>query len=476
MEKNQETDHDELMSDEELNACQTMRPLKIREKLLLVGTGKGLDAVKNILTENMWVLDVATSEAQFTSLLQQNSYPVVIAVFSEDDDLLRIIEHYALSNFTTKWIAVIPNDTWLDQHVNMRFSQIFYDYHHQPVQIDRFLDTLGHAYGMSRLSQTELENTAQHRVLFADSSIDEIIGTSDQIIQLRHMIKVVAEENLTVLVLGESGTGKELVARNIHLQSGRSQHPFIAINCASLPESLIHSELFGHEKGAFTGADKRAIGKIEASDLGTLFLDEIGDMPMNIQVSLLRFLETQQIERLGGVKEIAIDSRIILATNVDLKQAVAEGRFREDLYHRINVIPIHVPALREHRNDIQVMAETFLARFNTGIDKKYFSSEALRAMQNYHWPGNVRELINRIRRAIVISKDRGILAEDLGLDFIEHANIIDLNTARKLAERKAIVDALESCGNNHTLAAENLGISRTSLYRLLGKFDGEAKS
>jgi DNA-binding NtrC family response regulator len=302
----------------------------------------------------------------------------VITVFSETDNLLRVIEHHALSNFTTKWLAVIPSESWLSRHVNMRFSQIFYDYHHAPVQSERFLDTLGHAYGMSMLSQVELDNTSQHRVLLADASVDEIVGSSDQITKLRETIKLIAEENLTVLVLGESGTGKELIARNIHLQSGRSQHPFIAINCASLPESLIHSELFGHEKGAFTGADKRAIGKIEAADLGTLFLDEIGDMPMNIQVSLLRFLETRRIQRLGGVKEIDVDCRIILATNVDLRKAVAEGRFREDLFHRINVIPLKIPALREHRVDIEALADTFLTRFNIGSTKIFRLKRSVR--------------------------------------------------------------------------------------------------
>lgn len=441
------------------------------KRLLLVGSGPEIDEIKKLLVSNDWLIDVAETEAQFEQQLTKETYPVVITLFSDDESLLRSIEHHALSNFTTKWIAIIPNEAWLESHMNMRFSQIFYDYHHLPLRTEKFLDTVGHAFGMSVLTQAELDTTSQFRILFTDESVDEIVGHSEQIMELRKMVKVISEENLTVLIHGESGTGKELVARNIHLQSGRNQHPFIAINCASLPESLIHSELFGHEKGAFTGADKRAIGKIEAADLGTLFLDEIGDMPMNIQVSLLRFLETRRIQRLGGVTEIDVDCRIILATNVDLKQAVDSGRFREDLYHRINVIPINIPALREHRSDIPALAEVFLERYNTGKVKKYFSNECLRAMQTYEWPGNVRELINRIRRAIVVSEDKAILASDIGLDFLESTNIIDLNTARKVAEQQAIQEALESCGNNHTLAAEKLGISRTSLYRLMGKFN-----
>ncbi|MBT8141655.1 MAG: sigma-54-dependent Fis family transcriptional regulator [Gammaproteobacteria bacterium] len=443
----------------------------IKDKILLVGSGKHRDKLAEVLEKNNWQFDVCSTDTEFTGFIEKNHYPVVITIFTEDDSLLRSIEHHALSNFTTKWIAVVPDEEWLQRHLNMRFSQLFYDYHRLPIQESRFLDTVGHAYGMAKLSQVELENTSQHQILISDSSVDEIIGHSDVMREMRRMIKVIAEESLTVLVMGESGTGKELIARNIHLQSARHQHPFIAINCASLPESLIHSELFGNEKGAFTGADKRSIGKIEAADLGTLFLDEIGDMPMNIQVSLLRFLETRRIQRLGGVTEIDVDCRIILATNVNLEQSVAEGRFREDLYHRINVIPVNVPALRDHRADIPDLAEAFLARFNRGKTKKYFSNECMRAMQSYDWPGNVRELMNKIRRAIVVSSDKAITADDIGLDGALKANIIDLNTARQVAEKKAILEALETCGNNHTLAAESLGISRTSLYRLLGKFD-----
>jgi len=442
-----------------------------KDKLLVFAKNGTHDQIKDFLAQNDWHVDCASTETEFSSMLQCYDYAVVITMLTDDSEMLACIEHHALLTFSTKWIALIPHDRWLEQHPDMRFSQIFYDYHHFPLQTDRFLDTLGHAYGMARLARYELNNSSREEILVTDSSDDEIIGTSDQVKLLRHKIKAVAEENLSVLILGESGSGKELVAKNIHAQSKRSQYPFITINCASLPGSVIHSELFGHEKGAFAGADKRVIGKIEAADLGTLLLDEVADMPMNIQVSILRFLETRKIQRLGGVNEIDIDCRIILTTNVDLKAAVNEGNFREDLYHHINVMRLKVPALRERRSDIPILAESFLQHFNKGKPKKYFSNECFRAMQSYDWPGNIRELMNRIRRALVDAPERAVHSSHLGLESVSNANIINLSTARQLAEQKAIQEALDSCGNNHTLAAEKLGISRTSLYRLLGKFE-----
>ena len=421
------------------------------------------------------VVDLAETEEQFSASIKSANYSVVITVFSDDEEMLRSIEYHSLSKYATKWIAIIPNDGWLKRHSNRRFSQVFYDYHRVPIIPERFIDTVGHAYGMATLAKTELDTTTLQRVLMTDASVDEIIGKSEPIRDLRRMIELVSNEDLTVLITGESGSGKELVARNIHLQSSRSKYPFVAINCASMPENLIHQELFGHEKGAYPGAGKRTIGKIESADSGTLFLDKISDMPMSVQLSLLRFLETRKIQRLGGIKELKINCCIVLSASRDLRQAVDEGRFREDLYHRINVIPVKVPSLREHASDIPLLAEHYLARFTLGKEQKHFASECLQSMQSYDWPGNIRELMNKIKRAVVFSKDNTILSSDIGLENVDDGNIIDLSTARQLAEKKAILDALESTGNNHTLAAAKLGISRTSLYRLLAKFDVTAE-
>jgi len=444
---------------------------KTKGDILLVGSGLVTAKIEALLSKNAWKVTVAEDQKEFNFAIKNSQYPLVITVFSDDKKMLNEIEYHALAKYTTKWIAIIPNDGWLKRHANMRFSQVFYDYHRVPVISERFLDTVGHAYGMASLAQTELESTSQYRILKTEASIDEIIGKSKAIKNLRRMIDLVSRENHTVLLTGESGTGKELVARNIHLQSNRKLHPFITINCASMPESLIHAELFGHEKGAFPGATKRMIGKIEAADLGTIFIDKISDMPMSVQISLLNFFETRKIQRIGSIKELDINCCIVLSADNNLRQAVEEGRFREDLYHRINVIPVMLAPLKDRLEDIPLLARHFLNRFNNGQTEKHFSTECLQSMQNYAWPGNVRELMNKIKRALLISNGQSILSSDLGLESIENSNVVDLSTARKLAERKAILDALESTGNNHTLAAEKLGISRTSLYRLLAKIE-----
>jgi len=445
-------------------------------KILLVGNGLTSAKVEALLSENAWQVDLAETVEQFSTLVESENYSVVVTVFSDDQEMLRSIEYHALSKYATKWIAIIPNDGWLKRHANMRFSQVFYDYHRVPIIPERFIDTVGHAYGMATLVKTELDTTSQHRILKTDESVDEIIGKSQAIRELRRMIGLVANENHTVLITGESGSGKELVARNIHLQSDRSKHPFVVINCASMPENLIHQELFGHEKGAFAGADKRSVGKLESADKGTLFLDKIGDMPMSVQISLLSFLETRKIQRIGSDKVIEVNCCIVLAANTNLHKAVEEGRFREDLYHRINVIPVEIPALRDHSSDISLLAEHYLSRFTLNKEQKFFASECLQSMQAYAWPGNVRELMNKIKRALVMSKEKTILSSDMGLEDPVEGNIVDLSTARQQAEKKAILDALESTGNNHTLAAAKLGISRTSLYRLLAKFEDNAES
>ena len=452
---------------------QTSSDLAVSKgNILLVGNGLVTAKIETLLNDNGWGVDIAETKDQFVAAVNNEKYSVVVTVFSDDEEMLRSIEYHALSKYSTKWIAIIPDNGWLKRNANRRFSQVFYDYHRIPIISERFIDTVGHAYGMATLAKTELDTTSQHHVLLADASVDEIVGKSESIRELRRMIELVANEDLTILITGESGSGKELVARNIHMQSARSQHPFVAINCASMPENLIHQELFGHEKGAYPSADKRTIGKIESSDFGTLFLDKINDMPMSVQISLLRFLETRKIQRLGSVKELEINCCIVLAANTDLHKAVEDGRFREDLYHRINVIPVKVPSLRDHASDIPLLAEHFLKHLNMGKSEKYFASECLQSMQTYDWPGNIRELMNKIKRAIVLSKEKAILSSDIGLENIDDSNIIDLSTARQLAEKKAILDALESTGNNHTLAAAKLGISRTSLYRLLAKFEG----
>jgi DNA-binding NtrC family response regulator len=272
-----------------------------------------------------------------------------------------------------------------------------------------------------------------------------------------------------VFISGESGTGKELTAVAIHERSARRKQPFVAINCGAIPAHLLQSELFGYERGAFTGANQRKIGRVEAANGGTLFLDEIGDLPLESQASLLRFLQERKIERLGGHGSTPVDVRIISATHVDMQTAMIEGRFRADLYHRLCVLQLDEPPLRSRGKDIELLANHMLERFKKDAHRRLrgFSPDAIAAIHNYGWPGNVRKLINRIRRAIVMSEEQQISAADLELgDYVEVAPV-SLAQAREFAERQAIELALLRHRGRLGDAAQELGISRVTLYRLL---------
>lgn len=300
--------------------------------------------------------------------------------------------------------------------------------------------------------------------------INGIIGSSPQITGLLRTIEKVAPTNITVLLLGESGTGKELLAYAVHQLSTRAKGPFVPISCAAIPETLLESELFGHEKGAFTGAIKQTIGKIEAANGGTLFLDEIGDVPLAMQVKLLRFLQNQVVERIGGRHSIQVDVRIVCATHQNLTQLIADGRFREDLYYRINEAGVNVPPLRERNNDAIVLANYFLKRFAAefGRPVRAFSADALRAIETAPWPGNVRELENRIKRAVIMASGAIVSLSDLDLAAGSESNInLDLRQARIDAEGRVLRQALTQTGANVSQAAKLLGVSRPTLYDLM---------
>jgi transcriptional regulator with PAS, ATPase and Fis domain len=284
--------------------------------------------------------------------------------------------------------------------------------------------------------------------------------------KLYETIAKVAPGGSTVLVHGESGTGKELVARALHDQSQRAGQPFVAVNCAAIPENLLETELFGHERGSFTGALERKLGKFELADGGTLFLDEIGCMSIAMQAKLLRVLESKVIERLGGEKGIPVNVRIISATNIDFDKEIKEGRFRHDLFYRLNVIPINLIPLRERREDIPLFVEFFLDKFNKELNKKVtsVSSGALNALMNYRWPGNVRELQNMIERVVVLSGGPEITEQDLPFTAAAgQTRSGNLHEALEYYEREIILKALNESGQNRTKAAELLGIARSSL-------------
>jgi two-component system NtrC family response regulator len=287
-----------------------------------------------------------------------------------------------------------------------------------------------------------------------------------------------AKSDAPVLLCGESGTGKELLARAIHSNSPRKSRPFVAINCGAIPETLLESELFGHEKGAYTGAHVQRKGKLVLADAGTLFLDEIGEMSVPLQVKLLRFLQERQIERVGGRETIRVDARVIAATNKELKVELEAGRFREDLYYRLSVVNINVPPLRERDEDLALLANVFLRRHAEAQKRRKlrFSGEALEAIGRYGWPGNVRELDNTVQRAVIMAAGQVIEARDLGIPV--HASAEEqpsLREARGRAERQAVVDALMKTRGNISQAAKHLGVSRPTFHGLLDKFQVDAK-
>jgi two-component system, NtrC family, response regulator len=364
----------------------------------------------------------------------------------------------------TKVIIATGNET--REHALQAIARGAYDFYQKPIDIDVLQLIVTRA---ERIFDLEAEN---RRLLDATaaSPIDGIIASSPEMLGVLRNIEKMAPTDVAVLLRGESGTGKELLARAVHKLSARAREPFVPINCAAIPETLLESELFGHEKGAFTGALKQTIGRIESADRGTLFLDEIGDVPLPMQVKLLRFLQDQVVERIGGRNPVQVDVRIVCATNQDLNLMMAEGRFREDLYYRLNEVTVQVPPLRERAADVVVLASFFLKRFAAEYGRlaRGFSATALAALRDHPWPGNVRELENRVKRAVVMTDGPLLSAADLGLATPgEDAQSLTIREARARAEREVLQLALAQAGSNLSKAAKLLGISRPTLYDLM---------
>jgi DNA-binding NtrC family response regulator len=370
-----------------------------------------------------------------------------------------------ISRSGTEWIAVLNQEVLRLQNVGDFVCEWFFDFHTLPFDVSRVQVTLGRAFGMARLRG--------QGTVHIDQPEHELLGDSKPIRELRKLLSKLAPTESPVLIRGESGTGKELVARTLHRQSQRHSKPFVAINCGAIPEHLIQSELFGHEKGAFTGAHQRKVGRIEAANGGTLFLDEIGDLPLELQANLLRFLQEKHIERVGGSQPIPVDVRVLAATHVDLEAAIEKKRFREDLYYRLNVLQVATAPLRERNGDLSMLANHFSHFYSheTGRRPRSFSEDALVAMGKHDWPGNVRELANRVRRGLVLAEGRQIEARDLGLISQQAvaAPMGTLENYKHRAERQALCDVLNRHSDNLSIAAKVLGISRPTFYRLLHK-------
>jgi two-component system NtrC family response regulator len=343
-----------------------------------------------------------------------------------------------------------------------------YDFLTKPVEVEELKVILRRTFHVAGLERDYRELQAQLQT----ETFEGLLGTSPQMQRVFTSVRKVATTNAPVLILGESGTGKEMVALAIHRRSSRKEGPFVAINCSAIPETLLESELFGHEKGSFTGAHVQRKGRIEAASGGTLFLDEIGEIPLQLQVKLLRFLQEQRIERVGGRQEIQVDTRVVAATNVELKKAIREEKFREDLYYRLAVVVISLPPLRDREGDVRLLAQEFLRRNALGNGKEgiSFSPDAIRAINAHSWPGNVRELENRVKRAVIMAEGRRIAAEDLELESPTAAPLnLNLKEARESAERDVIQRALRKHSGRIAPAAADMGISRPTLYELMEK-------
>ena len=343
-----------------------------------------------------------------------------------------------------------------------------YDFFTKPADVEELKVLLKRCFHTSRL---EKEYGEMQKLVRGDT-FEGVLGQSAAMQAIFGAIRKVATSDAPVLILGESGTGKEMAAKAIHQRSNRKDGPFIAINCGAIPETLLESELFGHEKGAFTGAHVQRKGRIEMAENGTLFLDEIGEIPMALQVKLLRFLQEQTIERVGGRQSIQINTRVVAATNVDLKKAIAAGKFREDLYYRLAVVQISLPPLRERENDTRLLAQYFLNRFAAEVNKPNlaFDPDAIKALNKHSWPGNVRELENCVRRAVIMAEGRRVTAKDLELNQSGLGpNVITLKEAREDVERRMVEQALKKHGGKIAPAAVELGLSRPTLYELMEK-------
>ena len=440
------------------------------QKLLVVEDDPGIQSQLKWCFEDHEVIFAGDRETAIAEI-RRHEPPVVLQDLGLPPDAEGVSEGLATLEETlkiaphTKVIVVTGNgDT--DNAVRAVAAGA-YDFYQKPIDTDVLLLLVQRAFHIYELEK-------QHRALLrsvGQSPLDGIIAMSSAMLKVCRLIEKVAPTNATTLLLGESGTGKELLARALHNLSPRAEQRFVAINCAAIPENLLESELFGYEKGAFTGATKRTEGKIEYADGGTLFLDEIGDMPLQLQAKLLRFLQERVVERIGGRTEIPVDVRVVCATNQNLQQNIADGAFREDLFYRISEVTCNIPPLRERDDDPIVLARSFLQKFaqRHGRSVRGFTSEATRAIESYDWPGNVRELENKINGAIIMAEGKQVDASDLGLIMPDESEKqpLNLRAVRQEAELRALRQALAKTDGNISKAAELLGITRPTFYDLM---------
>ncbi|MBM4196122.1 MAG: PEP-CTERM-box response regulator transcription factor [Gammaproteobacteria bacterium] len=443
-----------------------------KRRLLVVEDDKGLQSQLRWCFADCEVV-VAEDRNSALAQLRRHEPPVVLQDLGLPPDAEGVAEGFATLEQilglapSTKVIVVTGHGD--QQNAVKAVGLGAYDFYQKPVDTDVLQLIVNRAYQIHAL---ELENQRLVREQRA-SPLDGIVAASEKMLQVCRIIEKVAPTSATTLLLGESGTGKELLAHALHNLSPRKDKPFIAINCAAIPEALLESELFGYEKGAFTGAVKQTHGKIETADGGTLFLDEIGDMPLALQAKLLRFLQERVVERVGGREEIPVDVRVVCATNQDLDACIRDGRFRQDLFYRISEITIRIPPLRERDGGRLVLARSLLEKATALHGRRIsgFTQDAQSAIENYAWPGNVREMENKIRGAVIMAEGKQVTAGDLGLAGTDATPPnLNLREVRREVETRAITRALAFANDNVSQAAKILGITRPTLYDLMEKY------
>lgn len=443
-----------LVIDDEENIINSISPI-LKDEGHVVFSGKtGEDAMLSLKINefDLIILDVWLPDVDGTELLEKikKLYPEVSVI-------------------------MISGHGSIDIAVKSTRSGAF-DFLEKPPSLDRLITSVNNALEQARLRK---ENIKLKKKSFVD---DEMIGTSRQINKIKDIIRRTAKTNARVLITGESGTGKELVAKAIYQLSNRSDKAFLKMNCAAIPDELIESELFGHEKGSFTGALGRRLGKFELADGGTLFLDEVCDMSLSAQAKVLRVLQEQQFERVGGNETITVDVRVLAATNVDITKAIEDGRFREDLYYRLNVIPIHVPRLTERQEDLELLVNYFVEKFSLehGTGEKSITKDGMDFLKLYPWPGNVRELKNILERVVIMVPSEEIKAPDIKKNLSPRMSDkgYDINTlsgslkdTREAFEKKYIIASLKKHGGNISVTAKELDIERTNLHRKIKQYN-----
>ncbi len=440
------------------------------KKILIVDDEKSVrDSIGLILSNTYEPLYAANGEEAIKIYQDEKPYLVLLDIIMPNTDGLQVLER--LKEIDRSAVVIMVTAVTVLSTAIEAMRKGAYDYIQKPFNADEL---------KVKVNKAVAAKDMVNEIRFLRSEIskkydfENIIGNSKAIQDIFAKIKQIADSKTTVLITGESGTGKELIAKSIHYHSSRNNKPFIAINCAAIPDTLIESELFGHEKGAFTDASARRAGQFELANEGTLFLDEIGDLSLATQAKILRVLQEREFLRVGGVKTIKVDVRLITATNKDLEKATREGRFREDLFYRINVIPIYLPPLRERKEDIQLLIDHFINKKSIDGRKRRFSQEAMDIMLNYHWPGNIRELENVIERVITLTTDNIIKIEDLPQNITNETKAglmkddilsgrLSLEEAISSFEKEIILTALEKTNYVQTQAANLLGISRRIL-------------